>query len=70
MINAIEPALPQPGKIKRRFAQRLAWRRAGVEARAIRLPAALDQCNALSEVGRLRRALFPRRSRTNHERVK
>jgi len=63
-------ALPQSGKIKRRFAQRLARRRARVDARAAQFPAALDQCDALPEVGSLRRALFPRRSRTNHERVK
>jgi len=62
--------MPQPGKIKRRFAQWFARYRAGVDARAIRLRAALDQCNALSEVGSLRRALFSRRSGANHDQIK
>jgi len=70
IINAVKSALPQHGKIERRFAQRLAGHRAPVDARAIQFRAPLDQCNALPEVGRLRRALFPCRARADHDQVK
>jgi hypothetical protein len=70
MVDTVKSALPQPGKIKRRFAQRLAGHRARIDARATQLRAPLDQCNALPKVGSLRHALFPCRARADHDQVK
>jgi hypothetical protein len=70
MVNAVKSALPQSGKIERRFAQRLAGHRTRVDARAAQLRAAFDQRAALPEVSSLRRAFFARRARANHDQVK
>ena len=69
VINAVEPALAETRKIERRFAQRLRRHRAGIKARAAQMRGALDERDALAEIGRLRRAFFSGRAGTDGHQI-
>src|SRR5207248_556678 len=60
IINAVESALAQAGKIERRFAQRLAGHSAGVDAASADLRGTLDDGHALAEISCLGAGLFAR----------
>ncbi len=69
VIDAVKTALPQSGKIERRFAQRLARHRPGIDARAAQIRPAFHKRHALAKVGRLRRAFLSGRPRADHYEV-
>ena len=54
VVDAVEPALAEPGEVKGRFAQRLARDRARVHGGAARLGRPLDDADPLAEVRGLR----------------
>src|SRR5438105_10635612 len=60
IINTVEPALLEAGKIQRRFAQRLAGHGAGVDAASADLRGTLDDGNSLAEISCLGAGLFAR----------
>src|SRR5207249_9479892 len=68
VVDAVQPALPQPGKIERCLTQRLARQRPGVHHRATDV-LRLDAGDAFAEVGSLRRAFFSRRPHTDYDEI-
>ena len=70
IIDPIKPALPQPGKIQRRFAQRFAWHRSRVDAASTRNSRPLNHRHALAEIRGLRASLLSRRSATDDHQIK
>src|SRR5262249_42092501 len=69
VVDPVQSALPQPGEIQRRLAQRLGGNSAGVDARATDVRLSLDEGDALAEVGRLRGAFFTGGARADHDQV-
>ena len=70
IVDPVQPALLQPGKIERRFAQSLARHRSGVDATAPDHLGALDYRHALAEIGSLGARLFARRAAANYNQIK
>src|SRR5919109_1451106 len=70
IINAVEPALLQAGKIKRRFTQSFAGNRARVDAASTHVLRSLDNRDALAKISSLRSGLLARRAAANHNQIK
>ena len=64
VVDPVEAALAQAGEVERGLAQGLAREGAGVDAGAAEEPPALDEGDALAEVGGLGRALLARPGRS------
>src|SRR5882724_11407296 len=69
IVNAIEAALLEPGKIESGFAQGLTGNGAGVDATSAHVLGAFDDGNAPTEVGSLSAAFFTGRAAANHDEV-
>ncbi len=69
IIDAVEAALAESGKIERRFAQSFAGNSAGVDATAARIRRAFNDGYALAEISSLRSSFFPRGATTDDDQV-
>jgi hypothetical protein len=69
VVDTVEAALLEAGKIERGFAQRLAGNGAGVDAASAHMLDALDNGNAFAEIGSLRAAFFARGATANHDEI-
>src|SRR5207302_5411768 len=69
VVDAVEPALVEAGKVERGLSQRLRRNRARVDAGPADLGGLLDDGDTLAEVRRLGRALFAGRSGPDHDQV-
>src|SRR5437867_1020825 len=69
VVDAVEPALVEAGKVERGLPQRLRRNRARVDAGPADLGSLLDDGDTLAEVRRLRRALFAGRPGPDHDQV-
>ncbi len=69
VIDAIEAALLESGKIERRFAQRFAGDGARVDAASAHVLGALDDGDALAKIGGLRAGFFSGRAAADHDQV-
>jgi hypothetical protein len=70
IINAVQPALFQPGEVQRRLAQRFAWNGPRVDATSPDHGRALDDRHALAEVRRLGAGLFAGRPTADDHQIK
>ncbi len=70
IVDAIEPALLQSGKIQSGFAQGLAGYGAGVDAASTYGGCALNDRDSLAEIGSLGAGLFSGRAAANHDQIK
>ena len=69
IVDTVETALLEAGKVESGFAQGLAGNRAGIDATAAHMLGALDDGNALAKVGGLGGALFTSRAAADHDEI-
>ena len=69
VVDSVETALLEPGKVERGFAKSLAGDSAGVDATAAHMLGALDDGNAFAEIGGLGAALFTSRAAADHDEI-
>ena len=67
--HAVQPALPETGKVQRRLAKSLGWQSSGVGRGPAQSGRLFHQRDFLAEVRGLRRALFAGRSGADHHQV-
>src|SRR5713101_369933 len=69
IVDTVEAALLEAGKVERGFAKGLAGNGAGIDATAAHVLGALDDGNAFAKIGGLGAALFPGRTATDHNEI-
>src|SRR5712664_2734946 len=69
VVDTVETALLEAGKVERGFAEGLAGNSAGVDATAAHMLGALDDGNAFAEIGGLGAALFTSRAAADHDEI-
>jgi hypothetical protein len=69
VVDTVETALLEAGKVESGFAQGLAGNRAGINAASAHMPGALDDGHTLAKVGSLGTALFTGGAAANHDQI-
>ena len=67
IVDSVEAALLEAGKVESGFAKSLAGNRAGIDAASAHMFGALDDGNAFAKVGGLGAALFTGRAAADHD---
>src|SRR2546430_16504413 len=69
VVDTVEAALLEAGKVERGFAKSLAGNGAGVDAASTHMLGALDDGNAFAKIRGLGAALFTSRAAANHDEI-
>src|SRR6266566_8763216 len=69
VVDSVEAALLETGKVESGFAQGLAGNGSGIDATAAHMLDALDDGNAFAEIGGLGGALFTGGAEANHDEI-
>src|SRR5712664_444268 len=69
IVDSVETALLEAGKVERGFAEGLAGNGAGIDATAAHMLGALDDGNAFAEIGGLGTTLFTSRAAADHDQI-